>query len=175
MTTPLHGADDRPGRPPLASPLFVTAEGLPLRLRRVGEEDLPELHRLDREVFEEHAYPYFTLRQLYDLFRADTFVLDDGRTFHGYVMAGVNADREGWILGLAIDQRWRGLGLGRRLMAESLRGLRARGVRAVALTVEPANAAAIMLYASLGFHRVEERAGYFGPDADRLIMRLPLD
>lgn len=175
MTIPLHGADDRPGRPPLTSPLFVTAEGLPLRLRQAGEEDLPELHRLDREVFGQHAYPYFALRQLYDLFRADTFVLDDGRTFHGYVMTGVNADREGWVLGLAIDQGWRGLGLGRRLMAESLRGLRARGVRTVALTVEPSNAAAIMLYASLGFRRGEERAGYFGPDADRLIMRLALD
>jgi [ribosomal protein S18]-alanine N-acetyltransferase len=175
MTTPAHGTGDRQCRLPLPSPLFVTAEGLPLRLRQVGEEDLPELHRLDREVFGKHAYPYFTLRQLFDLFQADTFVLDDGRTFHGYVMAGVNAAREGWILGLAIARKRRGHGLGRRLMAESLRRLRAQNVRAVALTVEPSNATAIDLYASLGFRRVEERAGYFGPDADRLVMRLWLD
>lgn len=174
MTTPAPGAGDRLAHLSAASPLFVTPEGVPLRLRQADEADLPELHRLDREVFREHAYPYFTLRQLYDLFHADVFVLDDGRTFHGYVMAGVNADREGWILGLAIDQRWRGHGLGRRLMAESLRRLRAHGVGAVCLTVEPSNAAAIELYASLGFRRVAERAGYFGPDADRLIMRLPL-
>jgi [ribosomal protein S18]-alanine N-acetyltransferase len=174
MTTPLPGAGDRPARLPVASPLFVTPDGLPLRLRQAGEEDLPELHRLDREVFKEHAYPYFTLRQLFDLFRADLFVLDDGRTFHGYVLAGTNSEGQGWILGLAIDQQWRGQGLGRRLMAESLRRLRAHGVRAVRLTVEPGNATAIELYASLGFRRVGRREGYFGPDADRLVMELPL-
>jgi [ribosomal protein S18]-alanine N-acetyltransferase len=172
MTTPAPGAGDRPARLSTASPLFVTPDGLPLRLRQVGEEDLPELHRLDREVFREHAYPYFTLRQLYDLFRADLFVLDDGRSFHGYVLSGVNADHEGWVLGLAIDARWRGHGLGRRLMAESLRRLRARDVRTVCLTVEPGNTTAIQLYASLGFRPVAEREGYFGPGADRLVMRL---
>jgi [ribosomal protein S18]-alanine N-acetyltransferase len=174
MTTPLPGADDRPARTPAAAPLFVTPEGLPLRLRRVAEDELPELHRLDREVFKEHAYPYFTLRQLYDLHREDLFVLDDGRRFHGYVLAGTNAGGEGWILGLAIDQRWRGHGLGRRLMAESLRRLRVHGVRHVRLTVEPGNAAAIELYVSLGFAPLAHRADYFGPDADRLVMALSL-
>lgn len=174
MTTPLPGTGGRPAGLPVAAPLFVTADGLPLRLRPAGEEDLPELHRLDREIFKEHAYPYFALRQLYDLFHADLFVLDDGRGFHGYVMAGVNADREGWILGLAIDPQRRGQGLGRRLMAESLRRLRAHGVPAVCLTVEPGNATAIDLYASLGFRPVGHRKGYFGPDADRLVMELTL-
>jgi len=46
--------------------LFVAPDGRPLRLRGVTESDLPELHRLDKEVFQEHAYPYFALRQFYE-------------------------------------------------------------------------------------------------------------
>src|SRR5437660_9732206 len=83
------GPNDRPAPTPSVATLFVTPEGRPLRLRGVTESDLPELHRLDTEVFQEHAYPYFVLRQFYDLYREDLFVLDDGRTIHGYVLAGI--------------------------------------------------------------------------------------
>jgi ribosomal protein S18 acetylase RimI-like enzyme len=153
----------------------VTPEGRPLRLRGVTESDLPELHRLDAEVFQEHAYPYFVLRQFYDLYREDLFVLDDGRTIHGYVLAGIKPDRSrSWILGLAIDRPWRRHGLGRWLMAESLRRLRAQGVKEVWLTVEPANSGAVDLYLSLGFTRVDHCPDYFGPTAHRLVMVLPL-
>lgn len=175
MTTPLPGAGGRLVPPAPVSTLFVAPGGLPLGVRVAVEEDLPELHRLDREVFSEHAYPYFVLRQFYDLHREDLFVLDDGRALHGYVLAGTKPDlSRSWILGLAIDRQWRGHGLGRRLMTESLRRLRVQGVGEVWLTVEPANATAIELYASLGFTRVDRQEGYFGPAADRLLMMLPL-
>jgi len=141
----------------------------------VAEEDLAELHRLDREVFRKHAYPYFVLRQFYDLYQDELFVLDDDGDFRGYVLAGTGADRRrSWILGLGIDHRWRRQGLGRRLMGEVLERLRARGVREVRLGVEPANRTAIDLYTSLGFVRVERRADYFGAGADRLLMTLTL-
>jgi len=174
MTTPLPGGDRRTGTASVTT-LFVTPEGRKLRVRGVRERDLPELHRLDQEVFGEHAYPYFVLRQFYDLYHEDLFVLEDGQAFRGYVLAGTTpAQRRSWILGLAIDEGWRGHGLGRRLMAESLRRLRTQEVREVWLTVEPANDAAIKLYASLGFTRVEYGADYFGEDADRWVMVLPL-
>lgn len=175
MTTPLPGSGDGPASPNSLTALFVTPEGRPLRVRGVGEHDLPELHRLDQEVFREHAYPFFALRQFYDLYQDDLFVLDDGCGFLGYVLAGTRPDRSrSWILGLAIDLRWRGHGLGRRLMAESLRRLRAQDVRQVWLTVEPGNTTAISLYRSLGFTRVADRPDYFGPDGDRLVMMMPL-
>jgi ribosomal protein S18 acetylase RimI-like enzyme len=172
---PGPGANGRSASPSPVATLFVASAGRPLRLRGVTESDLPELHRLDKEVFQEHAYPYFALRQFYELYQEDLFVLDDGRTLHGYVLAGVKPDRSrSWILGLAIDQQWRRHGLGRWLMAESLRRLRAQGVGEVWLTVEPANSRAVDLYLSLGFTRVDHRPGYFGPEADRLVMVLPL-
>jgi len=178
MTTPLpDSGTPRMAPVPVHAPALVLAAGdLTPRVRAVTEADLPEVHRLDQEVFQEHAYPYFVLRQFYDLYRDDLFVVDDGGTLRGYVLAGAASDRSrSWILGLAIDRDWRGHGLGRRLMAESLRSLRLRGVQEVWLTVEPGNATATELYASLGFVRVDHRAGYFGPAADRVLMVMPLD
>lgn len=178
MTTPLPGTGTSRivPLPPPSPALRLAADDLPPRVRAVTDADLPDLHRLDQEVFQDNAYPYFVLRQFYDLYRDDLFVVDDGGALRGYVLAGAASDgSRGWILGLAIAQDWRRHGLGRQLMAESLRNLRLRGVREVWLTVEPGNATAIELYVSLGFAHVDRRADYFGPTADRLLMLLPLD
>ena len=175
MTTPLHGTGDRLAPPVPVTPLFPVPDGLPLRVRGITEGELRELARLDEEVFEEHAYPYFVLRQFYDLYGDHLLVVDDGGRFHGYVLAGTDPDRgRSWILGLGIEEEWRGNGLGRVLMSECLHQLREEHVREVRLTVEPANSAAIELYLSLGFTRVDRRENYFGPGADRLLMVLPL-
>ncbi|MFD5427347.1 GNAT family N-acetyltransferase [Streptomyces sp. NPDC127084] len=144
-------------------------------MRPVTEEDLSPLARLDQDVFAEHAYPFFVLRQFYDVYGDQLLVVDDGGELLGYVLMGTTLDRSrSWILGLAIDRRSRGRGFGRRLMAEALERLRAHEVGEVWLTVEPANAAAIELYESLGFDKVERHRDYFGPGDDRLVMVLRL-
>lgn len=145
-------------------------------LRGVTEADLEALARLDEETFPEAPYPYFVLRQLYDVYPDHLLVLDDGTELKGYVLVGTAPDASrSWILGLGITPDERGRGYGRRLMREVLRLLRADGVREVLLTVSPANTAAILLYENLGFTAEESvRKDYFGPGADRLIMSLRL-
>ena len=147
-----------------------------LRLRGVTEADLDALTLLDREVFPEEPYPYFVLRQLCDLHGDCLLVLEDGKSLHGYVLYVTTRDGyRSWIVSLGVTRDQRGRGLGRRLMLEVLRRLRAEEVREVRLTVEPANAAAIMLYRSLGFSSDEGvRKDYFGAGEDRLIMTLGL-
>ena len=149
----------------------------PLRIRQVEEADLPDLVRLDEEAFPEGPYPYFVLRQLFDLYPDHLLVLDGGESgLHGYVLVGMprNAGR-GWILSLGVTRDQRGRGHGRQLMEEVLDRLRADAAHEVLLTVEPANTAAIELYKSLGFMpEPAPRKGYFGPDADRLVMTLQL-
>ena len=148
----------------------------PLTMRGVTEDDLPGLVRVDREAFPEDPYPYFVLRQLFDLHGDRLLVLDDGKSLHGYVLFVTASDGyRSWIVSLGVTRDQRGRGLGRRLMLEVLRRLRAENVREVRLTVEPANAAAIMLYRSLGFSSDEGvREDYFGRGEDRLIMTLGL-
>ncbi|EGX55197.1 acetyltransferase [Streptomyces zinciresistens K42] len=154
---------------------FVAGVGdRPLTMRGVTEADLPELLRVDREVFPEEPYPYFVLRQHIDVHGDRILVLDDGECLHGYVLFVTTTDGYVcWVLSLAVSADRRGRGLGRRLMLEALRQLRRERVHEVRLTVEPANAAAIMLYRTLGFAtdgRVHR--DYLGPGEDRLIMTL---
>ena len=157
--------------------LFPPARKRPVRMRGVTEAALPELHRLDREVFQEVAYPYFMLRQLFDMYADHLFVLDDGEALQGYVLAGTVLGT-GWVLGLGVARERRGEGLGRRLMLEILRQLRSDGVREVRLTVDPTNAAAIALYKSSGFAPAAADGGlrrnYFGPGEHRLVLELSL-
>ncbi|MGW2650984.1 N-acetyltransferase family protein [Streptomyces sp. NPDC001393] len=148
----------------------------PLTIRAVTEADLPQLARADREIFREDAYPYFVLRQLFDLHGDRLLVLDDGESLYGYVLYVTTPDRDrSWILSLGVTLGQRGQGLGRRLMLEVLRRLRAEGVSEVRLTVEPGNDGAVLLYRSLGFASdAGPRKDYFGPGEDRLIMTLGL-
>ncbi|MEU1592093.1 GNAT family N-acetyltransferase [Streptomyces sp. NPDC005708] len=148
----------------------------PLTMRGVTEDDLPELIRVDHEAFPDDPYPHFVLRQLFDLHGDCLLVLDDGRSLHGYVLYVTTRDGyRSWVVSLGVTRDQRGRGLGRRLMLEVLRRLRADDVREVRLTVEPANAAAIMLYRSLGFSSDEGvRKDYFGAGEDRLVMTLGL-
>ncbi|MDH6627645.1 ribosomal-protein-alanine N-acetyltransferase [Streptomyces sp. LBL] len=148
----------------------------PLTMRGVTEADLPELLRVDREVFPGDAYTYLVLRQFYDVHGDRILVLDDGESLRGYVLFATTTDGYvGWVLSLAVTTDQRGRGMGKQLMLEVLRQLRRENVHEVRLTVEPTNAAAIMLYRSLGFSSEEGvRRGYLGPGEDRLIMWLGL-
>ncbi|MGW3644938.1 GNAT family N-acetyltransferase [Streptomyces sp. NPDC000878] len=168
--------EDRfPSLASLPSPLPTTAQ--PPFIRQIQEADLPELARLDKEAFPESPYSFFMLRQLFDLYPDHLLVLDGGESgLQGYVLAGMPRDVGcGWILGLGVPRDQRRRGHGRQLMEEVLRRLRKDAVREVLLTIEPANTAAIELYRSLGFEaEPAPRKGYFGPDADRLVMTLQL-
>ncbi|PGH50775.1 GNAT family N-acetyltransferase [Streptomyces sp. Ru87] len=163
-----------PAAPALSAVSLAPQERPPL-VRPVTGEELPRLSGLDEQIFAEYAYPYFVLRQLYDVYADHLLVLDDGEALRGYVLMGIRPDRSlAWILGLGIERRARGRGFGRQLMAEALRRLRADGVGEVRLTVEPANAAAVALYESLGFSGLEHSEDYFGPGDGRLVMALAL-
>ncbi|KMS68201.1 hypothetical protein ACM01_40035 [Streptomyces viridochromogenes] len=150
-----------------------------LLLRAVREDDLPELHRLDNEVFESSPYSYLVLRQHFDAHADHLFVLSEGESLRGYVLFATSSDRSvSWGLSLAVARDRRGGGLGRMLMNEVLDKLREDGVQEARLAVEPTNTAAIALYRSLGFAPEGKddnvRRDYFGPGEDRLLMSLKL-
>ncbi|WP_367323171.1 N-acetyltransferase family protein [Streptomyces sp. HUAS ZL42] len=145
-------------------------------IRPAREDDLPELHRLDNEVFEFSPYPYFVLRQHFDAHGDHLLVLREGDSLLGYVLFATSANLSvSWCLSLAVAPHRRGRRLGRRLMSEALGRLRQEGVHEARLAVQPTNTAAIMLYRHLGFLPEEGvRRDYFGPGEDRTIMSLKL-
>ena len=81
----------------------------PLTMRGVTEEDLPELVRVDGEAFPDEPYPYFVLRQLFDLHGDCLLVLDDGQRLHGYVLYVTTGDGyRSWIVSLGVTRDQRG-------------------------------------------------------------------
>ncbi len=95
----------------------------------------------------------------------------------GFVLARLAGD-EAEILTIAVDPPARGRGVGRALLAESLRQAANAGARAMFLEVDEDNAAGLALYRRLGFVRVGERSGYYrrkdGARATAAVMRRAL-
>jgi ribosomal protein S18 acetylase RimI-like enzyme len=141
-------------------------------VRRAGLRDLDGLHGLDNAVFGAMAYPYFVLRQLLDLHEDCWFVAEGGGRLLGYVLAVPQTDDpHGWILGVAVLEKWRGNGVGTALTRTAIRELAGRGVAELKLTVEPQNTGAIEFYRRLGFRAESELArDYLGPGEHRVIM-----
>jgi len=72
----------------------------------------------------------------------------------GYVIGSienVEGERYGFIEFLVVDEGYRGMGIGRRLLTILVDKLRSKGVSEIYLEVDPRNEAALSLYRSLGF------------------------
>lgn len=75
-----------------------------------------------------------------------------------------------YLYGLAIAQEYRGQGLGKQLLKESLQQVKDKGIKQVELTVDPDNDRACTLYRNFGFEEIERRQDEYGVGEDRLIM-----
>ena len=98
-----------------------------------------------------------------------------GNRIVGFVLVRIAAD-EAEILTIAVHPYERRRGFGRLLMEEALRRLYRERVASCFLEVDRANAAAVGLYAALGYQVVGERKSYYGSspsgDGTALVMRV---
>jgi [ribosomal protein S18]-alanine N-acetyltransferase len=148
-----------------------TDVGPEVHVRPARPADFEELHVLDALVFGQLAYPYFTLRQLFDAFPDCWLVAAHEFGVVGYSFGVPSTDRTyAWLFGLAVDPHHRNRGHGRQLTRESLNLLGAMGVESVRLTVEPRNEPAISLYRAFGFVETGHLRDYFGPGDHRMVM-----
>lgn len=140
-------------------------------VRPARPADFESLHEVDVRVFGSLAYPYFTLRQLFDAFPECWLVASAPGGLVGYSFGVPSTDHTyAWLFGLAVDPDHRNLGYGTGLTKSTLALLHTLGVGTVHLTVEPGNHAATRLYRSFGFSAAGFRENYFGPGEHRLVM-----
>jgi ribosomal-protein-alanine N-acetyltransferase len=83
-----------------------------------------------------------------------------GTAVAGFILSRMAAG-EAEILSVVVAPRWRGRGLGRRLLDLHLRRLAGLGVATVFLEVEEGNKPALRLYRHAGFREVGRRPGYY--------------
>lgn len=138
-------------------------------VRPMTSGDIEAVACLDQISFSEE-WPESMIRSGLDS-RLDTyFVYEDRGQILGYSVIRVMAD-EGEIQRVAVDPRFRRLGIARKLMESMVAFSRDRGVREIALEVRESNQGARKLYDSCGFRAEALRRGYYrNPKEDAIIM-----
>ncbi|MFL6145292.1 MAG: GNAT family N-acetyltransferase [Labedaea sp.] len=151
-------------------PVRRQSDGGDVDIRIARSTDLLDVAALDVE-FGGLTYPYFVIRQLFDVHPNCWLVADHSDGLVGYALGVPGLDREtGWLLGHVVSADYRRRGYGRSLALSSLRIMASAGVRQVCLTVKPSNTVAITLYRKIGFGLGDLHADYLGPGEDRMIM-----
>lgn len=140
--------------------------------------DADDLAALHAHAFR-HGWPATEIEALIADPTVTVVVARQGRTPFtrrpvGFVMVRAAAD-EAEILTVAVAPAWRGRGVGRLMMDETIRRLYFMRVASLFLEVDEGNGPALSLYRHLGFREVGRRANYYaGGTANALVMRADL-
>jgi ribosomal-protein-alanine N-acetyltransferase len=143
--------------------------------RDANSFDIPVLVSLDKNLF---PYSPWSAGQYREEISAPTrlFVvaLDDARSIVGYAGVFAPGGAAADILTVGVVPEYRGQGIARQLMTGITKWAIDQGSIAMMLEVKTDNAAAISLYESLGYSRLNTRKDYFGSGLDALVMRKDL-
>lgn len=144
-----------------------------IRIRRFRLADLDRLMEIERAAFPKAAYPRDLFLELHHDCGSLFFVAVRGEALAGYSVACTRLPRAE-LVSIAVDPRFRRLGVAQALLRRTLSRLRAAGVTRLSLMVRARNAAAIALYWSFGFRRTGRAARYYENGEDGVRMALEL-
>jgi ribosomal-protein-alanine N-acetyltransferase len=155
------------------------------RVREFRLEDLERVMQINAACLPENYSSYF-YRDLYQRYPETFRVAEVEDSVHGYIMCRIE---RGWskigkltparlchIVSIAVMERHRRRGIGRKLIVEAMRkGRDVYGATEGYLEVRISNDAAIGLYDVLGFKKVKRNYGYYMDGEDAWVMAATLD
>ncbi|AXY03107.1 N-acetyltransferase [Vibrio alfacsensis] len=142
-----------------------------MKISCAEKTDLDAVYQLEHQLFGDHSYPQFFIRQAYDCWSRGLMVAKQAQDVAGYVLLTPSLEQHAyWILSLAVATKYRGQGIARLLVEDAISQVEVGS--SVKLTVDPNNAPAYQLYCSMGFSVIEEEDNYFGDGEPRLVMQL---
>lgn len=152
-----------------SSPVANTGRATILRPATVT--DLKALASLDKAVFNDVAYSLVDLTSLYLVFRKTWCVAEHKGKLAGYALVCPDSDNsEVWLMGLAVNDTYRGRGLGRTLMTRAMNLMMKSGASDAYITVRPDNEAARYLYEEFEFApEGGEHENFYGNGEPRLV------
>lgn len=145
-------------------------DGTEIRIRRMTADDISQVAALEAIVFSEPWSLADFQKEAETPEHCYLVAVEEDGLLLGYCGCWEVAG-EGQIYNVAVREESRGLGIGKKLLAELLRQETERGIREFTLEVRADNEPAIRLYHSLGFEDAGIRKNFYTkPTADALIM-----
>jgi ribosomal protein S18 acetylase RimI-like enzyme len=142
---------------------------LEIMIRVATLDDLGRLLELERRCFDTDRISRRSFRHLLTRARATTLVWDDDGVLGGYALVlfskGTALSR---LYSIAVDERMRGRGVGRQLLAAAERAALNRGSVSMRSEIRRDNAPSIALFQAAGYRQFGEVANYYEDLMDAL-------
>lgn len=129
-----------------------TAKGLAIRLRDFVEPDIGTVMEIEQESFLDGDAALYL--ELYGEWPEGFFVAEYEGKVIGFIVLVLTPEGDSRIFSIAVDARYRGLGVGRVLLKVAFSILRKRKIGYVRLEVRITNQIAQRLYGCLGFMEI---------------------
>jgi len=143
------------------------------RIRGMHERDVERVAELESASFGS-PWQAETFRRLLRRTGAELLVVEIHDRVIAYAVLWCILD-QGELANIAVDEAWRGRGIGGRLLEHVLTRARERGVTDLFLEVRESNEVARGLYARCGFQSIGTRRDYYeNPKEDACVLRLGL-
>jgi len=145
-----------------------------MRITNCTKKDLENIYLIDKEIYGIACYPKFVIIQFFDCFGENIKIaIDENKTIGFSINGMTNESKEGWILSLGVSLEYQRRGVGAKLLTESIKEFRNKGIRIIKLTVHPENPA-YKLYKENGFEDIKRYDDYYGDNEKRILMALYL-
>ncbi len=137
-----------------------------ISVRRFASADSSFVERLSERAFSEYsARPARYVSSLVQRSTTRAWVARSGDVPVGMAMLELGQQRAS-LLAIAVEEHWRGRGIGRRLMQAVEQGARESGARLLSLCTADSNLAALDLFLRCGMRIVDHKPGYYSRRQD---------
>lgn len=157
-------------KPVVASVPMKNVESIPYKLVPMDRELVPQIAELERLSFSMPWTEEMLLEELESMTGSVIVAVDKDRNVLGYASLTVVLD-EGYINNIAVQRKYRRMGLGSDLLGVFIRFAQAQKLSFLTLEVRDTNLAARSLYGKFGFREVGRRKNYYDqPREDAILM-----
>lgn len=146
-----------------------------LKSKDIGTVRNAELTDIERvvDIANSSLTEYYTTNLMMDLYHSwrDAFmVYTMNDRIIGFIAGGKFSRTEARILLLAVEHRFRGMGIGKALMSEFTKLCRIRNIMSMRLEVRTDNREAIQFYSRYGFSSISTIRAYYSDSSDAYLM-----
>lgn len=157
-------------KPVVASVPMKNVESIPYKLVPMDRELVPQIAELERLSFSVPWTEEMLLEELESMTGSVIVAVDKDQNVLGYASLTVVLD-EGYINNIAVQRKYRRMGLGSDLLGVFIRFAQAQKLSFLTLEVRDTNLAARSLYGKFGFREVGRRKNYYDqPREDAILM-----